>query len=291
MTLKNLMKIEKTDIEKHLFFYLEKLRADDILYEAMLYSLEAGGKRLRPFLAIAVAGILGKEKEAVMPYACALEFIHTYSLIHDDLPALDNDDLRRGKPSSHKKFGEAVAILAGDALNCDAFSVLFEFGNGNFKRGGQYLAKAAGGRGMVLGQVKDCLIPENKRDIKTLDEINLLKTGALIMASTAGAAAWLDADESVIEALENYGKNLGLAFQITDDILDVTSDSETLGKPVGSDANLNKTTYPALLGVTKAEQLACFYADKAVESLEFFDKSEWIKALMELARFVVERKK
>ncbi len=290
MSLEILIKNEKVDIENHLFSYLDKLQIEKVLHEAMLYSLKAGGKRLRPFLAVAVAGLLGKEKSLVMPYACALEFIHTYSLIHDDLPALDNDDMRRGKPSNHKKFGETVAILAGDALNCDAFSILFEFGEGNFHKGGKYLAKASGGRGMVLGQIKDCTVPQNERTVDILDDINLFKTGALIVASTAGAAAWLDGSEEEIKALEEYGKNIGLAFQIADDILDVTSDSKTLGKPIGSDAQMNKTTYPALLGVTKAEERASSYADKAVEALDMFKDSSWKKALCELARYVVERK-
>jgi geranylgeranyl diphosphate synthase, type II len=281
---------EKKNVEDSLFFYLESLKIGGILEEAMRYSLEAGGKRLRPFLAIAVAGLLGKEKNLVMPYACALEFIHTYSLIHDDLPALDNDDMRRGRPSNHKKFGETVAILAGDALNCDAFSILFEFGSGNFYKGAKYLAKASGGRGMVLGQIKDCTVPEKERTLDILDDINLFKTGALIIASTAGAAAWLDGSEKEIAALEEYGKNIGLAFQIADDILDVTSDSETLGKPIGSDAELNKTTYPALLGVTKAAELASSYAEKSVEALAIFKDSDWKTALCELARYVVERK-
>ncbi|HDT11346.1 MAG TPA: polyprenyl synthetase family protein [bacterium] len=290
MPLKKLLEKEKLFIEKFLFSYLDQLQIERVLHEAMEYSLKAGGKRLRPFLAIAVAELLGKDRDSVMPYACALEFIHTYSLIHDDLPALDNDDMRRGFPSSHKKFGEAVAILTGDALNCDAFSLLFEFGNGNFQKGGKYLAQAAGSRGMVLGQVKDCTVPEHERKLSVLDDINLLKTGALIVASTAGAAAWLDADDNTIESLEIYGRNLGLAFQITDDILDITSDTETLGKPAGSDAKLNKTTYPAILGVTKAIGLAEQHAGKAVQAIGVFENSPWKKVLEELACYVVERK-
>jgi geranylgeranyl diphosphate synthase, type II len=281
---------EKPGIEKHLFSYLEQLGIDGILYDSMEYSLKAGGKRIRPFLAIAVCELLKKDREIIIPYACALEFIHTYSLIHDDLPALDNDDMRRGKPSNHKKFGEAIGILAGDALNCDAFSILFEFGRGNIAKGGKYLAKASGGRGMVLGQVKDCIVPEKERNVEILDEINLLKTGALIVAATAGAAAWLDAEDQVIETLENYGKNIGLAFQIADDILDVTSDTKTLGKPVGSDAQLNKTTYPALLGVKESKALALQYASKAGDALNIFEESKWKQALGQLAYFVVERK-
>ena len=289
--LEDKQKIETEYIEKKLFFYLDSLQIPAILNDAMKYSLSAGGKRVRPFLAVAVSQLLGKDKELVMPYACALELIHTYSLIHDDLPALDNDDLRRGRPSSHKAFGEDLAILAGDALNADAFSILFEFGEGDLQKGGRYLAKAAGGRGMVLGQVKDCRIPEDKRTVEVLNDINLFKTGALIKASTAGAAAWLNADEDAILALENYGLHLGLAFQIADDILDITSSTEELGKKVGSDAALNKKTYPFLLGIDKAQEQADEHSRKAVSALDPFEDSEWKQVLIELADFVIRRKK
>lgn len=279
------------EIERSLLYYLDSLKIPGILHDAMKYSLSAGGKRLRPFLAIAVAGLLKKDRVLVMPYAAALEFIHTYSLIHDDLPALDNDDLRRGKPSSHKRFGEDVAILAGDALNCDAFSILFEFGKGNIQKGGAYLAKAAGGRGMVLGQIKDCRIPQNERTVEILSEINLHKTAALITASTAGAAAWLDAEDEQIKALEEYGTNIGLAFQITDDILDITSSTEELGKQVGSDAALNKITYPTLLGIEKSYELATRHIEIALKSIGLFEESIWRKAMLELAEYVLRRKK
>lgn len=283
--------IESVLIEQKLAEYLKFLNIPSVLNDAMGYSLSAGGKRLRPFLAVAVSQLLQKDKDLVMPYACALEFIHTYSLIHDDLPALDNDDLRRGKPSSHKVFGEDMAILAGDALNTDAFSLLFEFGSGNFKKGGSYFSKAAGGRGMVLGQVRDCKVPENERDVEVLDGINLLKTGALLMASTAGAAAWLDADDEAVSVLEKYGYHLGLAFQITDDILDITSSTEELGKKTGSDAALNKKTYPVLLGIEKAAEKASEHSQKAKETLGRFNPSEWKQVLIELADYVVRRKK
>lgn len=279
------------EIEKSLLHYLDALKIEGVLGESMKYSLSAGGKRLRPFLAIAVAGLLKKDREIVMPYAAALEFIHTYSLIHDDLPALDNDDLRRGKPSNHKVFGEDIAILAGDSLNCDAFSILFEFGKGNVQKGGAYLAKAVGGRGMVIGQVKDCKIPQNERTVEVLSEINLQKTAALITASTAGAAAWLDAEDEQIQALEKYGINLGLAFQITDDILDITSTTEELGKKVGSDAALNKITYPSLLGIEKSSALATEHIRIALKSLEVFEGSLFKTVLTELAEYVLRRRK
>lgn len=285
------LKREKLLVEEKLFFYLDSLKIPGVLHEAMHYSLSAGGKRLRPFLAVAVSQLLGQKKEDVMPYACSLEFIHTYSLIHDDLPALDDDDIRRGKPSNHKAFGEEVAILAGDALNTDAFSILFEHGNGNFKEGGKYLSDAVGGRGMVLGQVKDCKIPEEERSVEVLNDINYFKTARLLMASTAGAAAWLNASKEEVKALDEYGLNLGLAFQIADDILDITSSTEELGKTVGSDASLNKVTYPSLLGLEEAERRALEHSRKAVSALEMFEESEWKEVLKELADYVVRRKK
>ena len=289
--LQNLLSKEKTFIEEKLFFYLDSLEISGVLYDSMKYSLSAGGKRLRPFLAVVVSQLLGHQKEMVMPYACALEFIHTYSLIHDDLPALDNDDLRRGKPSNHKVFGEDIAILAGDALNTDAFSILFKHGRGNFAKGGQYLSKAVGGQGMVLGQVQDCKIPKNERTVDVLNKINLNKTAALLVASTAGAAAWLDQKNSDIDALEEYGINLGLAFQITDDILDITSNTKELGKKVGSDAALNKVTYPSLLGLNIAKENALNHSKKAKDALIYFADSTWKTVLLELAEYVVRRRK
>lgn len=271
----DLINAEKANIENHLKKYLDSLHIPGVLHEAMSYSLSAGGKRLRPFLAIVVCEMLGKPRELIMPYACALEFVHTFSLIHDDLPALDNDDLRRGKPSCHKAFREDIAILAGDALNTDAFSLLFEFGEGNLKKAGRYFAKAVGGRGMTLGQVYDCTIPENERTVEKLDFINYYKTSELFIAATAGAAAWLDADDSQIKALEEYASNLGIAFQIADDILDITSTTEKLGKKVGSDAALNKVTYPALIGIEGAQKAVADRVGMAERALEPFKGNKW----------------
>ena len=278
---------EKANIEKHLKFYLNSLHIPGVLHEAMEYSLSAGGKRLRPFLSISVCNMMGKPKELIMPYACALEFVHTFSLIHDDLPALDNDDLRRGKPSCHKAFREDIAILAGDALNTDAFSLLFEFGEGNVKRAGRYFAKAVGGRGMTLGQVYDCTIPENERTAEKLDFINYYKTSELFIAATAGAAAWLDASEKEVKALEEFAAEVGIAFQISDDILDITSTTEKLGKPVGSDAALNKMTYPNLMGLDGARKAVAERTEKAKAALaSAFAESEWMKILLGFADYV-----
>ncbi len=287
--LNELMKKEKATIEKYLDLYLESLHIQGVLHDAMKYSLSAGGKRIRPFLAIAVSQLLGKSRELVMPYACALEFIHTFSLIHDDLPALDNDDLRRGKPSNHKVFGEDIAILAGDALNSDAFSLLFEFGEGNFQKGGRFFARAVGGRGIGIGQTKDCTIPESERTVEVLDDINYYKTAMLLIAATAGAAAWLDAPDEKIAALDEYGRHIGLAFQITDDILDITSTPEELGKGVGVDALLHKATYPALIGIEKSREVAARHVDLAVKSLEVFEKNDWRDALADVATYILNR--
>ena len=277
---------EKGFIDERLKMYLDMLHIPGVLHEAMEYSLSAGGKRLRPFLAVAVAGMLGRSRELILPYACALEFVHTFSLIHDDLPALDNDDLRRGKPSCHKAFREDIAILAGDALNTDAFSLLFEFGEGNIKKAGKYFAKAVGGRGMTLGQIYDCTIPESERTVEKLDFINYYKTSELFIAATAGAAAWLDAADEEIKALEEYASNIGIAFQIADDILDITSTTEKLGKKVGSDAALNKVTYPALIGIEGAQKAVCERVWKAQKALKPFMDREWVEVFMDFGSYI-----
>jgi geranylgeranyl diphosphate synthase type II len=216
--------------------------------------------------------------------------IHTYSLIHDDLPALDNDDLRRGKPSSHKAFGEDMAILAGDALLNDAFHLVLKYSTTKSLKGAIYLAKSSGGRGMVLGQVLDCKISENKRDLEILDNINLLKTGKMLMASTAGTALWCGANEKTVNILENYGKNIGLAFQITDDILDITSNEEMLGKPIGSDSKLNKSTYPSILGLDNAKKRAETFVKQAKNELQKLEYNEFVEMLFNFSDYIIERK-
>lgn len=289
MNWKEFHKIKKEKIEMLIPSYINELEEDGILKNAMIYSLKAGGKRLRPFLCIMVAHLLGKEEQTVYPYACALEFIHTYSLIHDDLPAMDDDDMRRGKPSSHKQFGEDIAILAGDTLLNDAFTLILSKGQGNLAKGGSYLARAAGGKGMVLGQIKDCKIPEEDRTKEVLDNINLYKTGRLIQASLAGAAAWLDADDATINLLEKYATHIGLAFQIADDILDITADEVELGKPVGSDAELNKVTYPSLLGLEEAKEAAKQHIVQGKELLHQLPQNEFRDMLIDFSDYIVER--
>ncbi len=254
------------------------------LRDAMAYSLFAGGKRLRPSLVLGAAELISGDATAAMPVACALEMIHTYSLIHDDLPAMDDDDLRRGRPTSHKVYGEAIAILAGDALLTLAFGVAAETGRCDIVR---EIAQAAGAEGMVGGQVIDL---EGEDASLTLDELRRLhacKTGALIRCAVRCGALMGGANGTQLEALTRYGESIGLAFQIADDILDVVSTTEVLGKAVGSDEANRKSTYPALVGLEKARTLAEHAVAEAVDALDGFGpEADTFRAL---ARFIVER--
>ncbi|MBX3180066.1 MAG: polyprenyl synthetase family protein [Candidatus Hydrogenedentes bacterium] len=237
------------------------------LLEAVRYSLFAGGKRLRPALALGAAEIVSGEDTPALPVACALEMIHTYSLIHDDLPAMDNDDLRRGRPTCHKAFGEAAAILAGDALLTMAFDALADTGSAAIVR---EVARAAGAGGMVGGQQADLEGEGKALGLEALQQIHRAKTGALIRVSARAGAMAAGAGEAAIAALTAYGENLGLAFQITDDILDVTGIEADLGKPVGSDASREKSTYPALLGLDESRRLAEVAVNAAIGALHPF---------------------
>ncbi len=260
--------------------------------DAMNYSLEAGGKRIRPVLVYAFCEALGGDYTRACAPACAIEMIHTFSLIHDDLPAMDNDDFRRGKPSCHKAFGEAEAILAGDALSFLPFEIIAEdkqLSDSEKVRLISRLAKASGRDGMIGGQIID--IENEKRN--DVDEANLKnmyrnKTGQLIAVSCAMGCICAGADEETISAAEEYAFRLGLAFQIIDDILDVTSTSEVLGKPVGSDAEENKTTFVTLYGVEKAKQIASDITDEAMKLLERFENREF---LVELTEMLLKRTK
>jgi geranylgeranyl diphosphate synthase type II len=260
--------------------------APPTLRAAMEYSLFAGGKRLRPALALGAAEIVSGSDEAAMPAACALEMIHTYSLMHDDLPCMDDDDLRRGKPTAHKAFGEANAILAGDALLTMAFDVAAQ--SGNLAVVGE-LAQAAGVAGMVGGQVLD-LESENKElTLEELRHIHAYKTGALIRASVRVGALIGGATGEPLEALTRFGESIGLAFQIADDILDVVGSEAAIGKRVGSDAYKQKSTYPRLVGLERARVLAREAVDEAVAVLEPFGcEADVFRAL---ARFIIERDK
>lgn len=249
-----------------------------VLYEAMRYSVFAGGKRLRPALFLAVLAAfparLEAAREAYLPFAAALEMIHTYSLIHDDLPAMDDDDLRRGRPTCHKVYGEATAILAGDALLTHAFTTMLQL---NSVVTGQRLpqavaevAVAAGAQGMVAGQMVDILAEGQQLDLQQLQYIYARKTGALFAASVLSAAHLLGLKEAELDDLRCYCKHLGLAFQIADDILDQTADPQKLGKPLGSDAKNAKCTYASLLGVEQAQEQGLAAADRAAGALDGF---------------------
>ncbi|MHB1406417.1 MAG: polyprenyl synthetase family protein [Desulfitobacteriaceae bacterium] len=238
--------------------FLDNLPWDEgVLSESMRYSLLGGGKRIRPVLALAAGAALGGKSETILPAACALELIHTYSLIHDDLPAMDNDDYRRGKLSNHKVFGEGMAVLAGDALLTYAFELLAEPLPIPPERQLQVMrevAAAVGKSGMVLGQVQDLAGEENSLTLEEIENIHKAKTGALLVVSARLGAILAGGSKEEVEAFTRYAQVLGLAFQIKDDILDVEGDSETLGKPAGSDVRQHKATYPSLLGLESAKE-------------------------------------
>jgi len=238
------------------------------LHRAMRYSVLGGGKRLRPILCLEAAALAGRAPAGLLDLACALECIHTYSLIHDDLPALDNDDCRRGRPTCHKKFGEATAILAGDALLTLAFDILARLHHRAAARILADIAAAAGTRGgMIGGQMAD-LEAEGKRvSARQLASIHRSKTGALIRAAVRSGALYAGARPSALARLTRFGERLGLAFQIVDDILDVRSSRERLGKTVGQDAARRKATYPALFGLARSERMASRLIDDASRAL------------------------
>ncbi|MBR5322815.1 MAG: polyprenyl synthetase family protein [Clostridia bacterium] len=260
------------------------------LFESMKYTTMAGGKRIRAFLTLMFARLAGGKAESAVPYACALEMIHAYSLIHDDLPCMDNDDMRRGKPSNHIVYGEANALLAGDALLTYAFEVCasnkFVEPARNARAVG-VLAKCAGPCGMVGGQVLDLEGEKRKLNQEELHHVHNLKTSALIRAACVlGCCASQDGD-GYIEKAKIYGQNIGLAFQVVDDILDVTSDEETLGKPIGSDAENNKTTYMDFMTLEEAADYARKLTDEACEVI---GQGEAAEILKELAYYLLERK-
>ncbi|MCC6487631.1 MAG: polyprenyl synthetase family protein [Candidatus Hydrogenedentes bacterium] len=256
----------------------------DTLREAMRYSMFAGGKRLRPALALGACEIVSGDDSAALPAACALEMIHTYSLIHDDLPAMDNDDLRRGKPTSHRVFGEAMAILAGDGLLTMAFDVAAQSGNAAVVA---EIARAAGVEGMVGGQVIDMESEGKRLSVNDLKHLHRKKTGALIRVAVRSGAMLGGAGESALRALTAYGEHIGLAFQIADDVLDVTGTEEALGKPIGSDEAREKSTYPAAVGLEEARALARESVESAISALAPFGSEA--DSFRSLARYIVDR--
>lgn len=263
------------------------------LHQAMRYSVLDGGKRTRPLLTYATGQALGLNEEVLDAPACAVEFIHVYSLIHDDLPAMDNDDLRRGKPTCHKAFDEATAILAGDALQAQAFEILATDPSIKVNAEARLkmihcLTKASGSQGMVGGQAIDLGSVGTKLTLPELENMHIHKTGALIRASVNLAAlSKPDLDPAIAKQLDHYAKCIGLSFQVKDDILDIESDTATLGKTQGKDNDNDKPTYPALLGMAGAKQKAQELHEQAVASLSSFGKEADL--LRDLSLYIIER--
>ncbi len=261
------------------------------LAEAMRYSVLAPGKRFRPILALATAELFNVPRRAALRVAVAVELAHTYSLVHDDLPCMDDDDMRRGQPSLHKKFDEATAVLAGDALLPLAFEIMAHVETHADAEVRvelvRALAEAAGPRGMVGGQMIDLTVEHKPADIGTITRMQQLKTGALIAFACEAGAVLGKAPTSARHALRAYARDLGLAFQIVDDLLDVEGSQEETGKRVGKDASLGKATFVALLGIDRARTQAAILADQAVAHLDVF--GERAAFLKRLARFVVQR--
>ena len=265
----------------------------DRLLQAMSYALMADGKRIRPILCLAAAEAIDGDPQEVMPAACALEMIHTYSLIHDDLPAMDDDDMRRGQPTCHKAFDEATAILAGDALLTLAFQMLSAIATNTPEQAGkwlrviQHVSHAAGYCGMIQGQMLDMASEKKQLTLAELKSMHRLKTGALIEASVRCGAELAGVNSTQIQMFERYAQNIGLAFQVTDDILNVEGDPEIMGKAVGTDEQRHKTTYPALLGLTESKKFVDQLIENALGALAAFDqKAEPLRAI---ARYIRHR--
>ena len=264
------------------------------LTESMRYSLFAGGKRLRPALMFASFGIFSQREETVIPYAASIEALHTYSLIHDDLPAMDDDDLRRGRPTNHKVFGEAEAILAGDALLTKAFEFASDRSNtpgvtDSIRVNAVYaLSLAAGDKGMVAGQFADIEAESKSACAEMVDFIHLNKTAALIRYSVSMGVILAGRDNEDFIRLDSFGKNLGIAFQIIDDILDITSDTDTLGKDAGSDVENGKATYPAIHGLEYSKSKADALINEALDIIKPYGEKG--AKLAQIAHFITERK-
>ncbi len=294
MDITTYLKEKQSLVETFFREYFGKKHDPPVLQEAMCYSLFAGGKRIRPVLALAAYETCGGEPRDIVPYAATLELIHTYSLIHDDLPSMDNDDLRRGKPTNHKVFGEAVAILAGDALLTEAFTILSDTTLSsrvtaqNLMKALREIARASGLDGMVSGQVQDILSEDKEPDEATLRFIHTRKTGALIRASVRIGPILFGSGQQVVEALTRYGEHVGLAFQVIDDILDIEGDTGELGKMVGSDEKINKMTYPKFYGMQKSKEIAESLIADAKDALSFFAAEA--DPLREIADFLLQRR-
>jgi geranylgeranyl diphosphate synthase, type II len=281
-------------IERQLAINLqEPTSSPNQLIESMRYSLMAGGKRLRPILALAACEAVSGQADAALGYACALEMIHTYSLVHDDLPCMDDDDLRRGHPTNHVVFGEAIALLAGDGLLTDAFGLIARSAKPARVRAEVIidtiaeLADACGSNGMVGGQVLDLLAEGKSLTPRELENLHGKKTGALFIASVCGGARLGGAESAQLQSLRGYASALGLAFQVTDDLLDVEQTTEQLGKRSHKDNERGKATYPSIIGIEQSRALAHELAGRACATLAGFDTRA--EPLRQLARFAVER--
>ena len=294
MDLNLYLKERKKKVDDHIKKYIaSKKKQKDCpkrLCEAMGYALMAGGKRVRPVLAMASCEAVGGKPDRFLPIASSLELIHTYSLIHDDLPAMDNDDLRRNKPTTHRVFGEAIAILAGDALLTDAFSMI-----SNSKADPKTLidiinelSYASGPEGMVGGQAVDLILEGTKAKKKDLLYIHTHKTGALIRASVRIGAMMGNSSASELDALTEYGEKIGLAFQVIDDILDVTGTREELGKSTGADDARGKNTYPSIFGLKESQRIAEILVNDSIKALSGFNKKA--QPLTEIARYLLSRR-
>lgn len=281
------------DVDKRLDELLTRNTDEGVLRDAMKYSLMSAGKRLRPALCLMSAGIF-KEEKAALDFACCLEMIHTYSLIHDDLPAMDDDTLRRGKPTNHMVYGEGMAILAGDGLLNLAFEIMSSIVSLaetdkmlDYAQAFSIIAKASGVRGMIQGQAADLEYEGRQKNEQILGFIHERKTAAMITASILSGAVIGGADDEQLECLEKYGNSIGLVFQIVDDILDVCGDEEKLGKTVGKDENSGKQTFVSVYGIEESRKIAQRETDKAVNSLDKFGESA--DGLREMAMYLLSR--
>ena len=291
MNLKQFRTHYEPAIQQEMAELISALSVPESLKASMHYSLQAGGKRIRPMLLLAVMHEQGAAHPDALKVASAIEMIHTYSLIHDDLPSMDNDDLRRGMPTNHKVFGEAVAILAGDALLTYSFGILARLEDVTAEdkvRLIDLLSTAAGAEGMVGGQVLDIEGEEKQLSLEELEQVHLLKTGALLTYSIISGAILAGASSEQLVALSTFGRHLGLAFQIQDDILDVTGTSEELGKTAGKDETSDKSTYPGILTLPKAKEKLDFHAQQALQAIASLPGEQLL--LKELTELIVERK-
>lgn len=280
------------EVDRYLKSYLKKYESiPEELKNSIRYSIESSGKRFRPVLSLATAKSLGFEISHIMPTACAIEFIHTYSLIHDDLPAIDNDDLRRGKPTCHRQFGEDIAILTGDALFAESFNIIIkdQIADPDIKlRVLDELITASGASGMVAGQIVDVCSTGTIISKKRLEYMHLNKTAKLITAAVRSSAILCNAGPQILEGLTEYGLNIGLAFQITDDILDITSNSVLTGKTHGKDSLRLKNTYPHLWGLEESKKIAQRKISKALGSIKNINIDT--RLLVDIAEFILIRK-